>query len=488
MSDVTGPEPSLPVSAPRRDGSRAPDRRWPILVVVVVALVFATFIDRITDDGRSNAAAEVSGPIIPSADSLSSAWYCALGSSTPDGTMNETVLITNLGDRVAQASITVMPGSVGKSVTRDVEVAARSQVRVPISDVLATADPGVVVETFGGPMVVEHEVVGNDDVAIGPCATGPSGTWHFAAGTTERGSELWLALFNPFGDDAIVDLSFLTDGGYLAPDDLQGLVVPRRTRVLVPIHDTVRRQASVATQVVTRTGRVVAEQALVRDADPKGLAVSLGTPDLSSHWSFPVEGVGGADVITIANPGASPARVTVAIRLEGDATLVPQVVVVPSRATAAVDVGSKVPAALGAWIQVDAHGAPVVAEQTVTRPPIGLATSLGIASPARRWAFATGGIAQDSADAIVVANPGRQVAQVTLHVLRAGADATPVRVVRLAPGRRTVFDLTTLGIDATAGIVVDATQPVAAARQSIGSAGVTVSSGIPGPAAQAGGP
>ena len=43
-----------------------------------------------------------------------------------------------------------------------------------------------------------------------------------------------------------------------------------------------------------------------------------------------------------------------------------------------------------------------------------------------------------------------------------------------------VLDLTALGVDGSAGIVVDATQPVSAARQSAGSAGVTVSPGIPG--------
>ncbi len=485
MSDVTGPEPlvSPPAFAPRRDRARASDRRWPILVVVIVAIISAAFIDQIIDNGHVSAAGEGIGPTIPAADSLSSAWYCAIGSSTPDGTMTETVLITNLGGSAAPATVTVMPGGGGKSVTRDVSVAARSQVRVPISEVLATADPGVVVETFGGPAVVEHQVVGNGDVATGPCATGPSTSWHFAAGTTDRGTQLWIALFNPFGDDAIVDLSFLTDGGFLAPGNLQGLVVPRRTRVLVPVHDSVRRQASVATEVVTRTGRVVAEQATVGVADPKGLGMSLGTPDLSSRWSFPVAGIGGADSVVIANPGASPARVTVAIRLEGDATLAPQVVVVPSRATAAVDVGSRVPAGLGAWIEIDAHGARVVAEQTVTRPPIGLAISLGIASSAKRWAFATGRLAGDSADVIVVANPGKQTARVTLHVLRAGTNSTPVPVVRLPPGRRIVFDLTALGVPTSAGIVVDATQPVAAARQNVGSAGATVSPGIPGSAA-----
>ena len=471
------------MTGPRRDGPRDADRRWPILVVIVIALVLAIVVDRLSDTGVTDAVADVAGPTIPPAGSLSNAWYCALGSSAPDGPTPETIVISNLGGGAIRASITVMPGGGAESVTRDVQVAARSQSRVPVSDVLATPEPGVVVETFGGPAVVEHEIVGNADLAVGPCATGPSAAWHFAAGTTDRGTQLWLALFNPFGDDAIVDLSFLTDGGFLVPGDLQGIVVPRRTRVVVAVHDSVPRQALVATQVNTRTGRVVAEQASVREADPQGLAVSLGTPELASRWSFPVSSTGGGDVVVVANPGASPAQVTVAIHLDGDATLAPQVVVVPSRAAVAVDVGARVPAGLGAWIDVDAHGQQVVAEQTLGRPPTGLATSLGIPSAARRWAFAAGRVAADSADSIVVVNPGPGPARVTLRVIGAGTDRVGGRTVRVASGRRTVFDLGALGVAPDAAVLIDATHSVSAARQSVAAAGVTVSPGIPGPAA-----
>ncbi len=65
--------------------------------------------------------------------------------------------------------------------------------------------------------------------------------WHFAAGTTVQGAQLWLALFNPFADDAIVDIGFLTNTGPFAPGELQGFVVPGHSRVTVPVHDQARR-------------------------------------------------------------------------------------------------------------------------------------------------------------------------------------------------------------------------------------------------------
>ncbi len=74
-------------------------------------------------------------------------------------------------------------------------------------DIVALPEPGVLVEVTGSPTVVTHSIIGNGEAAIGPCARDAAPEWHFAAGTTVRGASLWLALFNPFADDAIVDIA-----------------------------------------------------------------------------------------------------------------------------------------------------------------------------------------------------------------------------------------------------------------------------------------
>ncbi len=86
------------------------------------------------------------------------------------------------------------------------------------------------VEVDGGPAVVEHEIQGNGDSAMSPCAEEPANDWYFSAGGTARGSAQALELLNPFGDDAIVDIAFLTEGGVQEPQALQGFVVGRRAR------------------------------------------------------------------------------------------------------------------------------------------------------------------------------------------------------------------------------------------------------------------
>ena len=70
-----------------------------------------------------------------------------------------------------------------------------------------------------------------------------------AAGTTVRAAQHYLALFNPFGDDAILDIAFLTDTGVQQIDRLQGFVVPRRSRVTVPVHQLLERQNLVAVEI-----------------------------------------------------------------------------------------------------------------------------------------------------------------------------------------------------------------------------------------------
>ena len=143
----------------------------------------------------------------------------------------------------------------------------------------------------------------------------------------------------------------------------------------------------------------------------------------------------------------------------------------PSRATAAVDGLEGVPAGLGAWIRSTRTAPASLRNRRSPRPRSVWRRRSGRRRP-QTVGVATGGIAQDSADAIVVANPGRQAAQVTLHVLRAGADATPVRVVRLAPAGEPYSMSRRWASTDRRDRRRDATQPVAAARQSIGRAGV----------------
>src|SRR5262249_2025139 len=155
-----------------------------------------------------------------------------------------------------------------------------------------------------------------------PCARGASTDWYFAEGTTVKGAQESLALFNPFGDDAIVDVSLLTDSGPSEPDSLHGVVVPRQSRLTLALQTVIERQPLVAAPVHARVGRVVAERSQVFDGTVsegvpvrKGIAVSLGTPEPQREWRLPYGGgvAGVTEDLVLANFTARAAAAEVVV-------------------------------------------------------------------------------------------------------------------------------------------------------------------------------
>jgi hypothetical protein len=312
--------------------------------------------------------------------------------------------------------------------------------------------------------------------------------WHFAAGTTVRGAQLWLALFNPYADDAIVDIGFVTDAGPLAPNELQGFVVPARSRVTVPVHDQARRDTVVATEVIARRGRVVAEQSQVLDGfdGRRGTSLSLGAPGLSRRWEFATASVseGRTQTLVLANPGDTATSVTIRTRLDGGA-LEPEIVSVAPRTAVTVDLGRRVPAGVGFSVGVRSP-APISAETlAVQREPWpqrqrGIATAIGERRPARRWVVMPSRVS-NVADLVAALNPGSAPVTVRFRV-RGAADGAldPGAATRQVPaGRRVLVNLAELGVPDGAVLVVDATGPVVVERDASGMPGLTVSHAVP---------
>ena len=189
-----------------------------------------------------------------------------------------------------------MPGGLTAPVSRTVHLEPRDGSARPRRRRLGESpSPAVVVEVVGGQAVVAHELAANGDIATEPCARGASSDWYFANGTTLKGAQQYLVLFDPFGDDAIVDVTFLTDDGVQEPDDLQALSVPRRSRVTIPVTTSCRASATVAVHVHARSGRVVAERSQLFDGTAsdgevvrQGVALSLGAAVAAPRVVLPV--------------------------------------------------------------------------------------------------------------------------------------------------------------------------------------------------------
>jgi hypothetical protein len=434
--------------------------------------------------------AAIQGPTVPPADSLSTAWYCAEGSSKVGGRADETVVVGNLSIRPVEATVTVMPGGTTNPVSKQFHVAGLSQARVRVADVMATDEPGVVVEVFGGPAVVEHVLTGNNDVAIGPCARDAAPNWYFAAGTTARDSAQYLVLFNPYGDDAIVDVTMLTDSGVQAPEAFQGLVVPRRSRVSLRIDTEVRRQDHVAIAVHARTGRVVAERSQFFDGSQGrfGIAVSLGATAPAKRWVVPFGSsqAGATHAVAVANFGLLPTEVEVDVLIEGSPALQPETVPVPGRSVVAVDVGSKVASggSYTAVVHVTRNG-PVVVESLVTQDGTGggaqgSGSAMGATAPAENWAFALGRTDANSDAQIIAYNPGPNPVTVELRAYTAGDPNSPhsAPAVAIPAGDRGEFDLGAQDVAPSQVFIVASNGPVVVGRELI-LGGLSISTGIP---------
>ncbi len=498
-------------TAPPPRGPGRELRRLPVLVVlagcIAVAIALAVSGGSTAAPGTTPAGSPIAAalPTVPEPTAASATWYCAEGTGSPGGRADETIWIANVGDVDARADVTVMPGGTQKPASRRVTVRKGGQVRLPVSSVLEAPEQpdeagnlvgsGVVVEVFGGRAIVEHEIEAQDDVAVGPCARSAGRDWYFAAGTTERGADQYAALFNPFADDAIIDVTFATDAGHVAPADLQSLVVPRRSRLTVPIGNFVRRQAQVGTHVHVRSGRVVAEQSLAFTTDNEtrhGITLSLGAPSPASSWTIP--GVlpedGASHAVLVANFGTNSTEVEVAPRFEGQSGVSGSTTPVGGQSAVVVDLSplGASGSPFGFTVRTTRPG-PVVAEElaswTSPSPGTGAATALGAPVAARGWAFAVGRITPESGCTVSVVNPGRSPTTVRLVTTGSGgADgSTGANELPVPAGKEVTFELATLGVAPDQVVSVRADAPVIALRRILGPSTASLALGVADPEA-----
>ena len=320
---------------------------------------------------------------------------------------------------------------------------------------------------------------------MGPCAREPRDEARFAAGTTSKGSELWLALFNPFPDDAIVDVEAVTDAGRRAPGRLQGIVVPRLTRVSVPIHDAVQRVDTVATQVSVRRGRVIAEQSQFLDGSDgrTGLGLSEAS-DRATQWRFPIAaaGIGWQQRLVLVNTGARDASIRISFALDAAAAVEPLDLTLPAASVVSPDL-TRVPSDIP-YSMVVRSSRPIVAEGVgaagAPQPAAqrGIAADPGLVVGARTWAVSPARLDAGSSDVLaVVATDGRTH---RVRVVRPDADGGRVLSSARVPATgRALIDLTKDTARTNRALVVLADGPVVVERESQ-RVGFTRSHAVPG--------
>ena len=465
--------------------------RWPALILVLAMIGGLVALDqRTTSDAQTESAAAPSqGPQSAAPGASGSTWYCAAGFITPDAFNDHIVIVTNPTDEPATGTLTLYPSLLdvnGDPILFDraaqpLEVPAGAQRSISLAPLVASIDQqlasntgafvAALAEFEGSGVNVEHRVVTPRGSDIGPCATSAGTSWWFSSGTTTADVSYQMYLLNPFPDDAVVDLSFVTDAGSRSPTKFKGTLVPAQSLTVLQVAPEVPVNSQMTAQITVLTGRVIAEriQLFENEAGPAGVSLSLGANRLSEQWFFPagrsIPGAG--ESYLIYNPGEAAAEVEFEIKPDsadrvGDVApfLVPVgprerwIVTVQGHtshpvdalatidATTAVEPGERFFASVRSF-----NGVPVIAERIITRPLAQGGVTAGVGTD-RASTDQSMLVPErlDGAEAatLAVLNPaGNTISRIEVFV--GGPEGEELRAqAELAPRRRGVFDLRTL--------------------------------------------
>jgi hypothetical protein len=445
------------------------------VAAIVLVLVGAAVVDGRVGRPSEEVATEVQTPMAARPGARSSAFFCTGATATSEGAANGTVVVANAGTNAIGGTVTAFPSD-GEAKEVGIRVPAAGRAAVRLADVVTAPYASALVELDGGQAVVELTASGPLGESISPCASAASTRWYFAEGITTKDAVETITLFNPFPEDAVVDMVFNTEEGEVTPQALTGLSVRGRGMAAVDVGQHVQRREAVAARITARVGRLVAGRLQTFDGSVarKGMSVQLGSAAPGDLWYFP-EGFladGLTERFQLFNPNRDEARVQVELTLE-EGTAEPIVLTVPgeSRVTLSANDEARIPKNVPHAITVrSTNGIGVVVERTIdaaspsTRS--GLAITLGGRVATLEAVVAAGQLDESTDQWVIVQNVSTRPARVTLTLLDEGVRVTPTGFDRidLAPRQRRAIRLADAVRRGPTPLVVSSTTPVVVER------------------------
>jgi hypothetical protein len=336
---------------------------------------------------------DIGGSDAVGATAPATSWYFAEG-YTATG-FEEYLTLQNPGLTPTAATVTYMfPGGTTAQHTLTLTATSRTTVSVnkdvgPGREVSArvTSDLPIVAER---PMYYTTGRWKGGDTILG--VAGPSQQWYFAEGYTGDGFDEWLTVQNPSVTPTVYSVRYMDNGGELTTTEhtIAGLA---RDTVDVRAEAGAGREVSMQ---VTSPEPIVAERPMyftyhdsIRDGHN-----STGVTAPGTRYFF-AEGYTGSDFdeyLTVLNPGATPATVSVRYLLEdGPPVTVEHTVAPQSRAT--IVVADEIGRGHGVSADVTSD-TPVVVERPMYFNYYGAwdggHVAVGVAAPSRDWYFAEG--------------------------------------------------------------------------------------------------
>ena len=395
----------------------AGQRRWVVIVVVLAVLAGVAIAARSPGKVPRGGPPPEPASVVAGPDAESSAWYCT-GQTTAAGQLAPgSVVLTNTGTRTVTGTMRGVTDT-GANVRIPVSVPAHGQVVADVPTPKTGTWLSEAVNLTGGGVAVSQAVHGPSGFAESPCQSSTSQHWYFPSGVTTGSNALFVALFNPTSTPDVVDVSFVTLKGVVHPINFQGIVLRPGAMQVEPVSSYVQEQASVATIVETRTGRLVASELQLFSGSGTGLALVPGSTDAERDWTIPQSEdiADGTSSIDVFNPGPTAQEVTVVARLDSGplspfrARVLPDTTwVLPTGAQTRIPKGdpysARIEARGGSGVVV---GRTVAAPSSSIEPRDGSAMAVGrltSAAPSRRWVVPSPGSA--TTPALSGATPAR---------------------------------------------------------------------------------
>lgn len=313
-------------------------------------------------------------------------------------------------------------------------------------------------------------------LASAPCSNSASRRWLFPAGTSVRGYNEQLVVYNPFPDEAVVRISFITPNGVRSKARLSNIAVPSGGATTVKVNRFILQQPVLAADVSATRGRIVAWKTLFSNDDdrPKGVGGTLGSREGSTDWYFPsgASGDGIEERIYLLNTTDEEAIVTMS--LVGDESVEQPrelaEIEIPRRSSKSVNVSKALGAQDVGGVSAIVHSdndVPIYAERAVWYRGAFKGFSLEVGSPhaSASWWLGPASVAPTQ-DSILVLNVGQKEATVTLDLLTeegSGPSRLNVSDVKIPAGGRLRIPLMDK-VDAASVVLLRSSSPVVAER------------------------
>jgi hypothetical protein len=283
---------------------------------------------------------------------------------------------------------------------------------------------------YAGAVVASAVTMGSSGSGAAGCSSVAGTHWYFAEGSSDLGYDERLILYNPFPDEAVVRVSFITAKGKESKANLSDQAVPSGATSMLRVNSFVLREPLLSIEVDAVRGRVVAWRSLQSNAakQPHGEEFSLGATSSHTDWFFPAGEIGSGydERIALLNPNDKAARVSISV-LTDKGTVQPakllDITVPPASSTTVAPAGAMKSCvskgcAIGTVVS-STNGIGVVAERTIsysTDQIRGVASETGAWRTSPRWYLGPGSF-DPTRDSVFVLNPTTANARVSLKLV-----------------------------------------------------------------------